>query len=464
MRHTSRCASPAAEVVRADREQPRVLALRAGVRLQRHRGEAGDLGEPGLELREHLVVALRLVGRGERVELAELRPRHRDHLGRGVELHRARAERDHRLREREVARLQPRHVAQHLGLGVVAVEDRVREERAPAGVGRRHRHLDLGRELLGGEGHRAARERLEEDGRAPPGAPSRRARCRPSRRRRARRLTPSPAPAPRSPWPWSVPLVRTRSVSKNGPVAGVEAEPAQAELQHAGERVDAARDREEALRPVVDRVHRRHDREQHLRRADVARGLLAADVLLAGLQREAVGRPALGVLRHADEAARQVPPVLVAHREERGVRPAVAHRHAEALGRAERDVGADLARRAQQRQREEVGRHHEEGALGVGARGEGRVVAHQAVRRRVLHEHAEDALRGEVHRLGRTDVDANAQRRRLGAHDRDRLRVAVLGHEERVPTRLRRSRGTGSSPRRPPWPRRGATRSRAAGR
>src|SRR2546425_9758713 len=44
----------------------------------------------------------------------------RSHLGGGVELHRARAERDHRRREGEVARLEPFDVAQHLGLGAVA--------------------------------------------------------------------------------------------------------------------------------------------------------------------------------------------------------------------------------------------------------------------------------------------------------------------------------------------------------
>jgi cell surface protein SprA len=41
---------------------------------------------------------------------------------------------------------------------------------------------------------------------------------------------------------------------------------------------------------VVDRVHRRDHRQQHLRSADVGRGLLAADVLLAGLQRQAQRR------------------------------------------------------------------------------------------------------------------------------------------------------------------------------
>ena len=46
----------------------------------------------------------------------------------------------------------------------------------------------------------------------------------------------------------------------------------------------------QAVGAVVDGVHARHDGEQHLGGADVARRLLAADVLLAGLQGEPVGR------------------------------------------------------------------------------------------------------------------------------------------------------------------------------
>jgi hypothetical protein len=67
-------------------------------------------------------VAAGLFGRRERVQPAELGPGDGEHLARGVELHRARAERDHRVAEREVLRLQPADVAEHLVLGVIAVE------------------------------------------------------------------------------------------------------------------------------------------------------------------------------------------------------------------------------------------------------------------------------------------------------------------------------------------------------
>ena len=58
--------------------------------------------------------------------------------------------------------------------------------------------------------------------------------------------------------------------------------------------------------------------------------------------------------RHADDAARRLPHVLLERREERGVRAAVPERDAEPLRVAERDVGAELARRRQQREAEQV--------------------------------------------------------------------------------------------------------------
>ena len=134
-------------MIRADDQEAGILALRAGVGLEGDGGEAGDLGEPRLEVAEKFRVAARLLGGGERVEFAELGPRDGEHLGGGVELHRARPERDHRVAEGEILRLEPLDVAEHLVLGVVAVEGRVREERRSAGVGRRE-----GGELKRGRG------------------------------------------------------------------------------------------------------------------------------------------------------------------------------------------------------------------------------------------------------------------------------------------------------------------------
>ena len=114
-------------VVAADGQQPGELALRAGVGLDRDLVVAGDLGQPALEVGDQPAVARRVLGRRERVQVGEAGQADRLHLGRGVELHRARAERDHAAVERVVAGGEPAQVAQQLGLAAVLVEDRVGE-------------------------------------------------------------------------------------------------------------------------------------------------------------------------------------------------------------------------------------------------------------------------------------------------------------------------------------------------
>jgi hypothetical protein len=62
--------SPRAAMIGADREQAGVFALRAGVRLQRNRVVAGDLDQPALQQSfEQLAIAMRLLGRRERVQV-----------------------------------------------------------------------------------------------------------------------------------------------------------------------------------------------------------------------------------------------------------------------------------------------------------------------------------------------------------------------------------------------------------
>ena len=248
----------------------------------------------------------------ERMHARELRPRHGRHLGRRVELHGARAQRDHAAIERVVAVGELLEVAHHRRLGPVRVEDRVREELLDAVQPGRHAGERLGiRERERALALRARPEDRPREARTPRRRPrgrrrssSRRPRCRPSRRRprtagsrvrRARSITRREGPG-----------VATRMVSKN------ESERVQTvRPQPGGERLgllgDIRGDRAEPLGPVVHRVHRGHHGQQHLRRADVRRGLLAADVLLARLQRQAVGGVARGILRDAHEASRQLP-------------------------------------------------------------------------------------------------------------------------------------------------------------
>ncbi len=114
--------------------RPGVLALRSGVGLQRDRVVAGDRGQPGLQIGDQPAQARGVAGRGERVLTGELRPGDGLHLGGRVELHRARAQRDHAAVQRDVLVGQRAQVAHHLGLGAVPGERRMGQEfRCPRG-------------------------------------------------------------------------------------------------------------------------------------------------------------------------------------------------------------------------------------------------------------------------------------------------------------------------------------------
>ena len=55
-------------VIAADRQQPGIFALRAGIRLQRDRVIAGDVAQPLFQPLEQRVIALRLLARRERMQ------------------------------------------------------------------------------------------------------------------------------------------------------------------------------------------------------------------------------------------------------------------------------------------------------------------------------------------------------------------------------------------------------------
>ncbi|KAG1535162.1 hypothetical protein G6F50_015375 [Rhizopus delemar] len=119
--------------VAADRQQAGVFALRARVGLQADVVVAGDLAQRGRQAINQLVVALALRSGCERVDQRELGPGDRDHLGGGVQRHGARAQRDHRAIQGQILVGQAAQVAQHVGFGLHAGEDRVRQDGAFAG-------------------------------------------------------------------------------------------------------------------------------------------------------------------------------------------------------------------------------------------------------------------------------------------------------------------------------------------
>ncbi len=362
----------------------------------------------------------------------ELRPADRLHLGRRVQLHRARAERDHRAVQGDVEVGQPSQVAQHRGLAAVSAEHRMGEERrgAPqAGrqhVGRRFGQLHVGRPLhLADRGHelpqllvggglvaaglqRAIRRQVQVVARGPGPVQG------------VDRLVPS---APEDD-PDSVEEVTTvRSVTIFVQGGG----------EHRGATVRTPGDGGQPVGPVIGGVHGGGHGQQDLGRADVAGRLLAADVLFTGLQREAVGGPAVSVHRHPDQPAGQLALKRVADRDVSRVRPAEEQRHAEPLAGAHRDVRAQLAGRREQGQREQVGGHRGQRAAGVRGLDQRPQVADDTRRAGELEQHAEqvvlprDGLGGH-----RFDDQVDAERLGPGAQHGERLGQAVGVGEEDV--------------------------------
>jgi hypothetical protein len=205
--------------------------------------------------------------------------------------------------------------------------------------------------------------------------------------------------------------------------------------QQGGEAVDARGDGAQAFRPVPHRVHAGDVGQQHLRGADVGIGLLAPDVLLAGLQRHAVGGLAARILRDADDAARHRAHVRLARGEEGRVRTAEAHRHAEALRRAERDVGPHLAGRLEQHQRHQVGGDGDHAALVLHLGDRGGQVGDFAARIGVLEQGAEQVVPVGIFRLAINQVEAEE----AGARPDhvDGLREGRLIDEENIALALR---------------------------
>ena len=117
--------------------------------MQRAGGEASDIAQPARQVVEQLLVTLALVEWRERMDLAEPWQGYGVHLGRRVQLHRARAERDHRSRERQVLGLQAIHVSQELALAAVAVEGRVLQVGGRPGEGGQCWRLLVDRQLQG---------------------------------------------------------------------------------------------------------------------------------------------------------------------------------------------------------------------------------------------------------------------------------------------------------------------------
>ncbi|EHK82903.1 putative metal-dependent RNase [Rhodococcus pyridinivorans AK37] len=405
----------AIEVVVTDREQTRVLALAAGVGLQAHGVVSRHRGEPAFEVGDEAADPRRLIRRSEGVQTRELGPGDGFHLGGGVELHRARAQRDHRPVEGEVLVGQAPQVTHHRGLGAVAGERRMLQELAGAGKGLRQRRSLGG--VPGGDAE-GAQDRVD----------VRRGGGLVARDRHVIVVDPVQVDAGLE-GGGEHGVDTPRDAHEDGVeeliVDNLDATGAQTVGEAAGVPGDAAGDAGEAFGAVVRGVHGREHGEEHLGGADVAGGLLTADVLLTGLQREAVGRVAVRVHRDTDEASGQGAGVGATDGEVAGVRPAEAHRHTEPLGGAEARVGTLLPGRGDQGHGQQVGADSDERAAAVGRRDDRSGVDDAARSAGHLEDHAEELALGKSVGSEVDGDDLDTERFGAGRQHRGGLREQV---------------------------------------
>ncbi len=280
----------------------------------------------------------------------EGRPAHRQQLGGGIELHRAAAQRDHAVHEGEIAAHQALDVPQQLGFTAMAMEHRLRQPgllatgHAVEGTGDNfgdRRRLSLSSSSQ--EQHQPLQFRLVAEFIQGDAEAFRLIRRSPLRhhpqvdlRLGCRSMHGSGIAA--TDHHGVEPLSRSNRVTQGH----------QSSLQSTSQAHDPLCDGGQSVRPMVNRIEGSHHCQQHLRRADVAGGLVASDVLLTGLKSQAQSWLALGIPGLAHQSAGNLALVGIPGGEESGVRSAETHRHAEALGAADGNVSTEGGHRRDQ--------------------------------------------------------------------------------------------------------------------
>ncbi len=191
-------------------------------------------------------------------------------------------------------------------------------------------------------------------------------------------------------------------------------------FQSGSEAVDAGSNRLEAFGPVIDGVHRGHDRQQSLRRTDVGGRFIPTDVLLAGLQGKAVGVASLSIDRDSDQATGHGALEFAARRKKSGVGAAKTDGHAESLGVADDDIHAPLSGRRQQSQRQQVRRRGDSQTPPATAFHELAIIVNLSILGRVLNQGAKVTV-DRIKILKVAGDDINAQWFGAAAQDVDRM-------------------------------------------
>ena len=342
-----------------NRQKPGVFPLGSGIGLERHGCKAGNRSKPALQISRQPLVAGRLGRRSKGMQLAKRRPTHGRQFRRRVQLHRAAAQRDHAVHQGEVLADQPLDVAQEFGFTAVVVKHGLAQPwplaqrqlrpglfQAPLmpglhagclGLGGlagtigqgRQQGLQLlkGTELIEADAHRRVPwAEIETTGQGP-----------------GHELT----------WMGRGQAEGVKSRSR----LHRQAQSPQPRGQGAAQGQQPLGDGGQTIGAVVHGIEAGHHSQEHLGRTDVAGGLVAADVLLAGLEGQAQGALAFRIEGLTHQATRNLALKGLGGGKERRVGAPKTHGHPKTLGAAHGDIRPQLPHRLEQHLGQWIDRH-----------------------------------------------------------------------------------------------------------
>ena len=190
---------------------------------------------------------------------------------------------------------------------------------------------------------------------------------------------------------------------------------------------------------VVNGIHTGQIRQQSLRGTNIRRGFFAADMLLAGGQSHTQRRLAGSVFRHADDAAGCRAFEFIFKGKISRVRAAKAHRHAEALGVAECNIGTKFGGGFQQHQAHHIGRHRYNYTFFFQAADDALQIDHVAVFADILQQSTE--IIAVSSGLNVADHQLETEIFGTGFHHVQRLRQHALINKELLGFRLTHTLG-----------------------
>ena len=405
-----------------DSAQTSVLTGRTRVRLQRDSIVTGNSNQPLAQILNQLVPALSLILRDQRVDVRELRPGDGLHLSGRVQLHSARTQRNHGAVKCQILVSEVTQVAHHLGLGTVLVENRVL-------------HVVIGTQQLSGQivlcicltqsAAQSLNQALEQ--------------------LLTVRLTHGntdavlveAADVHASFQSLRNQLVGTASsLHHDGVEESIVSDTVARSLQRgsntSGISVQAVRDSAQTLRTVVHRVSTSNNRQQSLSSTNIGSSLLTANVLLTSLQGQAVGRLAGRVLRDTHQTARHGALHALVNSHVRSVGATEEEGQTETLSVTHSDISAQLTRRLQQGQSQQVSDHSDQGVTLLSGLNQRLNIANIAFIAGVRQDDTVQVALGQALREISND-EGNAEHLCTAASHRNNLRQATgVNREEAV--------------------------------